>query len=129
MLKINVVAGILRDRDNRILIARRNPDKTQGGKWEFPGGKVEMGELPAEALERELNEEFGIQTKTIKYLGRNEHQYEEVLVNLIAYESKLLSGELRLTDHDEIAWVRVNELIKYDLAPADIPLIRSIKEV
>lgn len=123
--KILVVAALLVV-DGKILLARRRPGKSLAGFWEFPGGKIENGESPEEALERELREEFSIETRTGKLLGTNRHHYPDFQIELSAYWSELLSGEFRLTDHDEVRWVAPQELSQFRLAPADVPFVAMI---
>lgn len=122
---ISVVAAVLVV-DGKILLARRRPGKNLAGYWEFPGGKIESGESPEKALERELHEEFSIETRTGKLLGTNLHRYPDFQVELSAYWSELLSGEFRLTDHDEVRWVVPRELSQFRLAPADVPFLAMI---
>ena len=120
---IEVVAAVIFDSDNKILIARRGPFKSFAGKWEFPGGKVEVGESHQVALQRELLEEMNISTKVKTFIGTNNHQYDSFIINLHAYFTEYISGEMKLTDHDLVEWVRFEDLGKYDFADADIPLL------
>ena len=122
---IEVVAGILRQGE-KVLIARRAAHKSMPGKWEFPGGKMEPDESPEKALERELFEEFGVQTKTGKHIGTHHHDYGSFQIKLLAYASQWLSGEFLLSDHDQIAWVSIEELQFYELAEADVPIIKEL---
>lgn len=96
---IDVVAGIIR-KGSHVLIARRAAHKSMPGKWEFPGGKVEEGETPECALERELLEEFGIQTKTGEHFHTSAYSYPSFDIRLIGFYSEYLGGEIRLTDHE-----------------------------
>ena len=122
---IRVVAGII-SRNNTILIARRASHKSLAGKWEFPGGKIEPNESPEQALEREILEEFGAVIEARDYISTNTHDYGDFQVELVAYHARYVKGDIELTDHDQIAWVRKEELMNYDLAEADIPLIEHI---
>lgn len=122
---IEVVAGIL-IQEGKVLIARRASHKSMPSKWEFPGGKMEQCETPEEALERELLEEFGVITQTGKYIGTNIHDYGSFQIKLLAYTVEWITGEFILIDHDEIAWVGLDELQNYDLAEADIPIIEHL---
>jgi len=123
---IEVVAGIL-VKEGKVLIARRASHKSLPGKWEFPGGKIEKNEKHETALERELFEEFSVKTKTGKYITTNEHDYGSFKIKLKAYFSEYLMGDFNLTDHDQIQWVRLNKLITYDLAEADLPIVKVLK--
>ena len=98
------------------------------GKWEFPGGKLEPNETPEECLQRELMEELSIQTRIGSFIGESIYEYDHGAIKLIGYEVEHLSGEFVLTVHDDMKWVGVGELLEYDLAPADVPLITILKE-
>jgi len=122
---IVVTAAILLDRD-KILIARRRKGKHLEFKWEFPGGKVNRDETEEEALKRELKEEFSIDTLVKNFVAESFYEYDHISINLRAYLTKIEAGEIQLTDHDEVAWVNLNELNSFDFAPADLPIVKSI---
>ena len=123
-----IVVAALIEKDGKYLIARRSTGSEDVlGKWEFPGGKVEPNETEEQAIEREIKEEFEMNIKTIKFLTSNICQYPSKTVNLKLYECKYISGEFHLHDHSEYAFVDKNEIINYDLCPADIPLAVYIK--
>ena len=124
---INVVAAILENDKREILIAKRKKDKILGGFWEFPGGKVEEGETPEVGLIRELKEEMNIDIEVIEYIGESIHHYERGSINLIAFKAKIVGGNITLVDHEEYAWVEVDKLNDYKLAPADIPIVNLLK--
>ena len=123
---LTVICGIITNTDGKIFIARRKKDKLLGGKWEFPGGKIEKDETQKECLQRELNEEFAMQIKVGERLGENEHQYENFSILLIAYNCEFISATFELMDHDAYEWVSKESLTNYELAEADIPLINLI---
>lgn len=126
---INVVAALIY-KEQEVLIARRSTgDQNVLGKWEFPGGKVEPGETEIEAIEREIKEEFEINIKAKRYLVNNVCKYPTKEVNLILYMCEFISGEIKLHDHFEYKWVKPKNLLDYDLAPADIPLAKYVKEL
>ena len=125
---INVVAAVIKDENEKILITQRNLKKAQGGLWEFPGGKVEKSETEKEAVEREILEEFEMNIKAIRFITNNICKYPTKTVDLRMYECKYLSGDFKLHDHSEYAWVEINKLLDYDLAKADIPLAKYIME-
>lgn len=126
---IEVVAGLIY-KGNNVLIAKRfTGDPNVLGKWEFPGGKVEPGETDEEALEREFKEEFELEIKANKFIINNICEYPTKTVDLKLYQCEYISGDFNLHDHSEYKWVDPNELISYDLAPADIPLAKYIKEM
>lgn len=126
---ITVVAGLIK-KDNKILIARRSTGNEKVfGKWEFPGGKVEFGETEYGAIEREIKEEFEIDIKAVKFLTNSICEYPDKIINLKLYQCKYISGNITLHDHFEYKWIESSEILKYDLAPADIPLAKFIKEL
>ncbi len=126
MKNILVVAALIK-KDNNVLIARRSTgDENVLGKWEFPGGKVEPNETEGHAIEREIKEEFELDIKANKYITNNVCEYPTKTVDLRLYECEYISGEFKLHDHSEYKWVNINELLNYDLAPADIPLAKYI---
>lgn len=125
---INVVAGLIVNSSNKVLLARRSTgDENVLGKWEFPGGKVEENEEESTAIEREIKEEFNIDVKTVKYITNNIYNYPNKTVNLKLYLCKHISGDICLHDHFEYKWVDIKDLTNYDLAPADIALAEYIK--
>ncbi len=118
---IRVVAAIIH-KDDKILIARRKQGTHLEFKWEYPGGKVEENEDEKDALKRELLEEFEISSEVNKYITESFHEYDKNKINLRAYSVKHLSGDFKLIDHDRIEWITIEELTKYDFAPADVPI-------
>ena len=118
---IRVVAAIIH-KDDKILIARRKQGTHLEFKWEYPGGKVEENEDEKDALKRELLEEFEISSEINKYITESFHEYDKNKINLRAYSVKHLSGDFKLNDHDRIEWITIEELTKYDFAPADVPI-------
>lgn len=120
-----VAAALIFDGPN-VLIARRAPGQNLAGFWEFPGGKLERGETLQSCLSRELDEELGLQCEVLDIFAMSEHYYEGGSIQLIALEAKILSGEIRLTVHDEVAWVHFGELLSFELPPADIPIAKAV---
>ena len=126
---ITVVAALI-VRDNKVLIAKRyTGDPNVFGKWEFPGGKVKENETEAHAIEREIKEEFEMNIKANKFLINNICKYPTKTIDLRLYECDYLSGEFHLHDHSEYKFVNKDEILKYDLCPADIPLAEYVKEM
>lgn len=126
---IKVVAALI-EKDNKVLIAKRSTgDPNVFGKWEFPGGKVEQNEDELHAIEREIKEEFELEIKAREFLVNNVCEYPTKTVDLRLYICEYINGKFKLHDHSEIAWVNKKELLAYELAPADIPLAKYIKEI
>lgn len=126
---IKVVAALI-ENDNKVLLARRSTgDVNVLGKWEFPGGKVEQDENEYDAIEREIKEEFELVIKAKEFLINNVCEYPTKVVDLRLYKCDYVSGEFNLHDHSEYKWVDKEELLEYDLAPADIPLAEYVKKV
>lgn len=125
---ITVVAALI-EKNEKVLIAKRKTgDSNVFGKWEFPGGKVNENESEFDAIEREIKEEFEINIKAEKFIINNICKYPNKTVDLRLYQCTYLEGEFKLHDHSEYKWVAKNEIINYDLAPADIPLAKYIKD-
>ena len=123
-LRINVVAGIIINQ-NKILIGKRKDKDIGGGKWEFPGGKIEVGETNSEALERELYEELGISVKIGKELMNYEHMFKTTIYNISFMEIIDYDGEIRNNAHSEIKWVKFLNLPEYDFISGDDRFIQS----
>ena len=126
---ISVVAALI-EKDSKVLIARRSTgDPNVLGKWEFPGGKVKQDEDEKNAIEREIKEEFELEVHANNFLINNVCKYPQKTVDLKLYGCTYLSGDFHLHDHSEYKWVDKKDLLDYDLAPADIPLAKFVKEM
>lgn len=123
---IDVVAAILKNEENKILIARKKEGKSLAGYWEFPGGKIEKGETPEESLVRELKEEMGVKIKVGECFGENIHDYGSFKIKLIGFIGEIEKGEIVLKDHDKYEWVDKYELKEFSFAPADVPFVEKI---
>lgn len=121
---IDVVAAII-ERDGRILLAQRPPHADQAGMWEFPGGKVETGESQPQALIRELREELGIEARPAGYVASHRREISGRTIHLHGWHVPAFSGSLTAHEHSELVWVAPAEALRYDLAPADIPLLEA----
>lgn len=125
MKLVLVVAVALIDADNRILIAQRPEGKQLAGLWEFPGGKVDPGERPEQALIRELKEELGIDVTEpcLAPLTFASHAYDDFHLLMPLYICRRWSGTVTSREGQKFAWVRANKLRDYPMPPADLPLI------
>lgn len=119
-----VVAGVLIDPDGRILVAQRPAQKHMGGLWEYPGGKIEQGELPEFSLMRELREELGVETRPGCFfpIGFASHLYEDFHLLMPVYGCRAWRNAPRAYEHDAVKWVRPHQLYDLDMPPADAPL-------
>ena len=123
---IAVVAALL-VRGGKLMIAQRPAGKHMAGKWEFPGGKIEKGETPERALERELWEELGVKTRTGRIYHAIHHSYPEKDILLLFYRSRLIEGEPRPIEEADIRWIEEAQIRDFDWAEADAPLIDLIE--
>jgi 8-oxo-dGTP diphosphatase len=124
--EITVTAAIMIE-SGKVFIAQRTADDRLAHRWEFPGGKLELGETPQQSLRREMNEEFGIEVAVGDFFGESTYAYEHVRVRLLAYLVDWTDGELKPVDHQDCRWVTPNELAEYDFAPADIPFVEKLR--
>ncbi|MEM9332692.1 MAG: (deoxy)nucleoside triphosphate pyrophosphohydrolase, partial [Pseudomonadota bacterium] len=120
-----VSACALLDADNRILLAQRPEGKSMAGLWEFPGGKIEDGETPEEALIRELEEELGVKTweSCLAPLCFASHAYETFHLLMPLFVCRKWEGFPTPKENQTLKWVRANQLREYPMPPADDPLI------
>lgn len=121
---IRVTAGLIEKNEKLLIAQRRRGDKLEF-KWELPGGKIQENESPKDCLKRELYEEFGIDTEIKEYFGSSEFKYDHEKILLIAYKVKHVSGEFEPSSHENIKWVSAEDLLVFDFAGADKPLIKK----
>ena len=128
--KIVVSLALINDADE-ILLSKRPENKHLGGFWEFPGGKVETGEVPKIALIREIKEELdiNINNKCIAPLSFSEFDYKEFQLLLLLYVCRKWEGKAKSMENNEIRWVKANMLRKYKMPPADDALIYCIQDL
>jgi 8-oxo-dGTP diphosphatase len=125
---ILVAAGVLRDGSGRVLIAQRPEGKHAAGFWEFPGGKIQSGESPLQALCRELAEEIGVQVTAASPLMTFRHSYPERVVELHVFEVSQYSGRAQGLEGQSLRWVAVDELGTAGLLEADEPIAAALLE-
>ena len=131
-MKLVLVAAVaLIDADGRILLAKRPEGKLLAGLWEFPGGKVEAGERPEQALIRELKEELGldVETSCIAPLTFASHAYEDFHLLMPLYVCRRWKGMVQPMEEQELKWAFAKDLKNYPMPPADLPLIPHLIEL
>ncbi len=123
---VHVVAGVLRDTRGRILLARRTAGRDLAGAWEFPGGKVEQGESPHEALARELFEELGIRIGDVEPLISVPQRYSNKNILLDVYTVLSFTGKPKGLEKQALAWSPLAKLTSYPMPPADKPVVAAL---
>ena len=121
---IHVVGAVIVE-NGKILCAQRGPDKALPLKWEFPGRKIEEGESPQEALQREIVEEMQCEIAIGDQIEHTIYEYDFGIVHLTTFYCRLTEGKPVLTEHKSIKWLSPNELTSLDWAPADLPAIEN----
>ncbi len=124
---VNVAAGVITREDGSFLIGQRAPGTFYPGYWEFPGGKVEAGESPADALKRELDEELGIRVERLYPWLVREHAYEHAHVRLHFFEVPQWQGEVNDHVHSALAWVRPGHVDRSPMLPANGPILKALR--
>ncbi|MBB2974980.1 8-oxo-dGTP diphosphatase [Microbacterium endophyticum] len=126
--QVDVVAAVILDGD-RVLACRRNRDRAAGGKWEFPGGKIEPGESSATALRREIREELAVDIEVLDELTRDATRVGTTTIRLICLRAMLVGPRpTASSDHDRLIWLTISELPKLDWAEPDLPAVRLLAE-
>lgn len=126
MKTIEVVAAIIRE-DDRIFITRRGYGEFVD-MWEFPGGKIEIGELREEALKREIKEELELEIDNLKFLVTIDYDYSNFHLTMHCYDCNISGGVLSLNAHNDAKWIKCCELDDQIWVPADILVVNAIKE-
>lgn len=127
MKEIFVSAGIIQ-KDGKILCMQRNEGKHEyvSFKWEFPGGKIESGESPEEALIRELKEELDMDVQIQEHFVDIRHQYPDLIVNMSCFLCTTTGDNFKLNVHKNFKWLEVSKLHTLDWAGADIPVMNKL---
>lgn len=123
---ILVVAAVLEDASGRILLAQRPAGKHLAGTWEFPGGKLDPGETPAQALARELAEELGIRVQACEPLLSLTHAYPDRIVRLLLRRVTAWEGEPESREAQALAWVNLEQAVRLPMPAADRPMLKAL---
>ena len=123
-----VVAALIWE-DNRFLACQRPAHKARGLLWEFVGGKVEPGETREQALIRECREELGITLSVQDLFMDVVHTYPDLTVHLSLFHAAIAQGKPQKLEHNDIRWITPREIDRYDFCPADVEILKKIKEV
>jgi 8-oxo-dGTP diphosphatase len=124
---IDVVVGILVDDQARVLIAERPEGRHMAGFWEFPGGKLKLGEDPLAGLKRELGEELGIDVLAADPFLEQEHAYPDRTVRLDVWRVTAFAGAVRALEGQALRWVEAGALGDLPILPADAPIVAAIQ--
>lgn len=123
---VKVVAALLKKSD-KFLICQRPKDKARGLLWEFVGGKVEKDESKEQALIRECKEELDISVTPVREFCKVVHEYPDLTIELTLFEATT-EDEPKLLEHNDCRWITANETDDYEFCPADVDIIKKIKE-
>ena len=126
---IKVVACLI-EKDNKVLIAKRSTgDPNVLGKWEFPGGKVEPNETSKQAIVREIKEELDTTIQVEEYFDTVEYDYPNFHLSMECFICTILEGKLTLLEHESAKWLTKETLDSVDWLPADLGLIKKLKDI
>lgn len=125
MKTIRVVAAIIIDKE-KVFATQRGYGEFKDG-WEFPGGKIELGEIPEAAIVREIKEELDTEIEVVKLLDTVEYDYPQFHLSMDCFICKIKSGDLVLKEHEAAKWLTKENLDSVDWLPADLSLIEKIR--
>lgn len=126
---MKLVAAAIAVREGRVLVTRRAPGENLAGLWEFPGGKLEPTETPQSCIVRELREELHVEAVAGDVVAESIYEYPGGAIKLIGVAVRLTTSEMRLTVHDAVDWVLPSDLLRFELAPADIPIAEELVRI
>ena len=128
MINKTIGVGVIWNQHGQILIDCRRPTGVLGGFWEFPGGKIETGETVEECIKREIWEELGIVIEVGKHLITIAHTYAHLNVTLIVHHCQYIYGVPQPIECDEIRWVNLEELDKFNFPEANFQIIAALRQ-
>jgi 8-oxo-dGTP diphosphatase len=123
---LDVVAAVILH-NGRYLACRRNRERSAGGLWEFPGGKIDAGETPEAALVREIREELGVTVRVLQHLTTDDTTVAGQVIRLMCFICELEDREpTESSDHDRLEWVNTGSLLEREWAQPDLPVVRHL---
>lgn len=125
---VNVVGAVIVNEMNQIFCALRSPEMSLPNLWEFPGGKIELGEQPKETLKRELMEELKIEVAIGEEVESTYYEYDSFTIQLTTFYARIITGSPELMEHADYKWMNVEDLHILEWAPADIPAVEKIQK-
>ena len=126
MKTVRVVAAVIR-KDNKIFATQRGYGEFKDG-WEFPGGKIEEGETPEQALTREIREELDTEIQVGKLIDTIEYDYPKFHLSMDCFWCEIMQGGLELKEHEAARWLSKEELYSVDWLPADVGVVERVEE-
>jgi len=128
MRQILVTAAVI-EKDGKVLLAKRMKGTHREGRWEFPGGRVEIGENPRDTIKREIREELGIDIEVKEIFEISSHVYEDddKQVILIAFKCEFKGGDIDKKEVADYAWVKIEDMDGYDVVEADLIFVEKLK--
>ncbi|MCE5201588.1 MAG: 8-oxo-dGTP diphosphatase MutT [Synergistaceae bacterium] len=126
---VRVSAAIIKNSDNEILICQRGPGGSCQFLWEFPGGKIELGESPEECLIRECREELEIDIEVQDLFAQTTFSYPEMDIEFMFFSASLKNGVATPSVHNSIKWVLPDKLKEYEFCPADVSVVEKLNEI
>ena len=124
---VDVAVGVLIREDGRVLLASRPEGKPYAGYWEFPGGKIEAGETPQEALKREIMEELDTEVAVGEWIETVEYDYPGFHLSMDCFWCEIVKGDLVLKEHEAARWLTREELTDVEWLPADVAVAEKIE--
>lgn len=127
-MSVKIGAAIILDKEGRLLICQRPLGKHLALLWEFPGGKIEVGETAEQCVIRECKEELDANIEVCAKYGETSHLYENTAVHIEFFICRITKGEPFNKEHPQIKWVNVKELANYEFCPADKEIIEKLSQ-